>query len=294
MGRASLSTVTPGTIGQRTKVRHGDIIHKPAKGAERPRWGFILTADCDIARDKAGARLSFLDVVTVRDYLEYFWSSEVLRKMQAVSLKEAATLVTKSALAINEEFDPISSEGILEWLTDTPRDEIVSTLEVPAKKQKQHLEALEKVELVFGLRMEGRSALQRLLRVWAIQGSGEKAIRERLERALDYNQGTDFHLIPAIPGSKPLGYVVLLREVTSIPHDYILPSALALQIDGNEEGFYVAGSLIDNLRYAISQKLAFLYSRIGMSDEYESQCEIVTQLAFDELASIHDLTGTVP
>lgn len=287
-----VSRIVSGAIGQRTKVGQGDIIHKPAVGAEGPRWGFIVTADCDIVQDKAGARLSYLDIVTVRDYLEHVWSSEILRKLRSTILKEAAALISKAAQALDKKFATLSPEDLLEWLTDTPRAEIVSALEVQVRKQKQHLEALEKVELAFELRIEGGSALQRLRRVWAVQGSGEKAMRGRLEQALDYNQATDFHLIPAIPGSEPLGYVVLLREISSIPHDHIFPSALALQIDGNEEGYYVAGPSTDNLRYAISQKMAFLFSRIGMSDEYESQCGVVSQLALDELASIHDLTGT--
>lgn len=160
-----MSRIVTRKIGQRTKVRQGDIICKPAVGAEGPRWGFIVTADCDIAKDKASARLSYLDIVTVRDYLEHVWSSEILRKMQSILLKDAATLITKAAQALDIKFDPLSQEELLKWLTDTPRAEIVSALNVPVRKQKLHLEALEKVEIAFEFRTDDNSALQRLRRI---------------------------------------------------------------------------------------------------------------------------------
>lgn len=278
---------------QRTNVGQGDIIHRPGSSPdEKPRWGFIITADCDIANDKAGSKLSYLEIVTVRDYLEYFWSAEALRKLRPKVLREAATLLTKAAQMLDTNFDALSCEELLTWLGDTPPAGIVAALQIPIKKQKLHLEALESVELTFAIRTEEKTALQRLRRIWAIQGSSLKAMCGRLEQALDYNQATDFHLIPEIPGSDPLGYVVLLREVSSILHAHVYASALDLQIDGSAEGYYIAGPSTDNLRYAISQKMAFLFSRIGMSEEYEGQCEVVKQLAIDELVTIHDLAGT--
>lgn len=281
-----------GVSRQPTKVGQGDIIHRPAPSPDdKHRWGFIVTADCDIAKDKAGARLSYLEIVTIRDYLEHIWSAEALRKLRPKVLKEAATLLTNAAQALDANFGDLSGEELLIWLADSPAGDIVAALQIPFKKQKQHTQALEIVELTFAIRTEEKTALQRLRRIWTIQGTGRKTMRSRLQQALDYNQATDFHLIPAIPGSDPLGYVVLLREVSSIQHAHVHASALDLQIEGSEEGYYVAGPSSDNLRYAISQKMAFLFSRIGMSDEYESECDVVIQLSIDELATHHDLAG---
>lgn len=287
-----MSKLVSGAAKQQTKVGQGDIIHRPPSNKTgKPRWGFIVTADCDIAQDKAGVRLSYLDIITVHEYLEHVWAAEALRKLQARALKEAVALVTSAAQSLDGQFDAIAPDDLLIWLGDTPSEEIVVALQVISGKQKQHREALEAVELIFNLRGAHTTALQRLRRIWAINGTSAKAMRARLEQALDYNQATDFHLIPAIPGSNPLGYVVLLREVSSIRREDLHASALDLQINGGDEGYYIAGPSTDNLRYAISQKMAFLFSRIGMSEGYESQCEIVTQLAIDELSSLHGLIG---
>lgn len=67
-----MDMLASGAGNQRTKVSQGDIIHRPSSGeTDQPRWGFIVTADCDIVQDKAGARLSYLDIVTVHHYLEH-------------------------------------------------------------------------------------------------------------------------------------------------------------------------------------------------------------------------------
>lgn len=270
----------------RTNVSQGDIIHRPAIADGPPQsWGFIVTADCDIAKDKAGAKLSYLEIVTVRDFLEHVWSGETLRKMRADLVKEAASLVTKAVRELDATYEDVSGTELLAWLAESGAGAIVTALALPARKQAQHLEALERVELAHDICTHDRTALQRLLRIWATQNVAEKAVRGRLAQALDYNKATDFHIIPSMPGSDLLGFAVLLREVSSIPHASVSPSALEHQIAGNPHGFYVAGPTTDNLRYAISQKMAVLFSRIGMSNEYEAECEIVTQLAVDEALS---------
>jgi hypothetical protein len=268
-------------------VNQGDIIYKPPAGTEEARWGFILTADCDIAKDKSNARLSFLEIVSAQVYLERIWSSEVLRKARSKYLDEAASLISSAAQSVDEAFEPISPEQLLVWLHDTQRDHITSALQLGGKKKALHLDALEKVELAYGIRTGDKSPLSRLRQIWKLQKVGDKAIASRLEQALDYNQATDFHMIPQLPGAEHLGFVVLLREVISISHDSVYPSALALQIAGDYEGYHLAGPSTDNLRYAVSQKLAFLFSRIGMTDEYESQCGIATELTLGELATNH-------
>ncbi len=238
----SVAKLASGKFGLRTKVGQGDIICRPATSKhDKPRWGFVVTADCDIAQDKAGARLSCLEIVTIQDYLEHIWSAEVLRKLRPKVLKEGAVLISRAAQARDQKFDELSPNELLEWLNDTPRLGIVAAIEIPEKKQKQHLEVLEIIELVFGIRTAEATALQRLRGIWIIQGSSPKTMRSRLEQAIDYNQATDFHLIPMIPGAASLGYVVLLREVSSILHDNILPTALDLQIMGNADGYYIAG-----------------------------------------------------
>ena len=43
------------------------------------------------------------------------------------------------------------------------------------------------------------------------------------------------------------------------------------------------GRLNDGVRFSITQKLAFLFSRIGMPEAFEAACETATELAAEEL-----------
>lgn len=209
-----------GAGNQRIKVSQGDIIHRPSSGeTDQARWGFIVTADCDIVQDKAGARLSYLDIVTMHQYLEHVWAAEALRKLRARALRDAAVLVTKAARSLDDKFADISPDDLLVWLGDATGEEIVESLQLHGKNKKQHLDLLEVLEMIYNLRDVYTTPLQRLRRVWAIQGVGAKEIRSRLEQALDFKKATDFHVIPEIPESGSLGYVVLLREVSSIHHE---------------------------------------------------------------------------
>lgn len=279
-----MSTLKPELL--LTVISQGDIIHQPAIANGRPQsWGFILTADCDIAKDKAGAKLSYLKIITANEFLEHVWAGETLRKMREKLVHEATALVTKAARALSSTYEEVSSKELLSWLAERGRSDIVTSLALPENMLDQYSKALERVELAYDICADGRTALQRLRSIWTTQNVADNSVRARLTQALDYNKATDFHLVPSLPGSGLLGFVVLLREVSSIPHANVYSSALEHQIAGNHDGFYIAGSTTDNLRYAISQKMAVLFSRIGMSDEYETQCETITELAVEEALS---------
>ena len=44
---------------------------------------------------------------------------------------------------------------------------------------------------------------------------------------------------------------------------------------------YRIGRFSDAIRYAIVQRMAYLFFRIGMSDEFESDCDTVAELILE-------------
>ncbi|MNN99507.1 hypothetical protein D3C81_2191680 [compost metagenome] len=54
------------------------------------------------------------------------------------------------------------------------------------------------------------------------------------------------------------------------------------RINDRPDAFHRLGRLNDGIRYSITQKLAFLFSRIGMPKTFESACEAAAELAFEE------------
>lgn len=51
-------------------------------------------------------------------------------------------------------------------------------------------------------------------------------MRSRVRQALDHNKSLDFHLIPSLAGFDENGFVVLLREVSSLRQSQIHASLI--------------------------------------------------------------------
>ena len=59
----------------------GDILRGSSGGGSAdPTFGLVITADCDIVQSKAGDRLTYVEVVPTREYLERIWIPDQLRK----------------------------------------------------------------------------------------------------------------------------------------------------------------------------------------------------------------------
>ncbi len=51
------------SVADDQEVRQGDLIRRFAEPRPEGEWGFVLTADCDIAQGKTGDRYTFIEVV---------------------------------------------------------------------------------------------------------------------------------------------------------------------------------------------------------------------------------------
>lgn len=54
------------------------------------------------------------------------------------------------------------------------------------------------------------------------------------------------------------------------------------RIHDRPDTFHRLGRLNDGTRFSITQKLAFLFSRIGMPKSFESACEAAAELTVEE------------
>lgn len=55
------------------------------------------------------------------------------------------------------------------------------------------------------------------------------------------------------------------------------------------DAFHRLGRLDDSIRFSITQKMAFLYSRIGMPTTFESACETALELTLEEFFKKNEL-----
>ena len=68
---------------------------------------------------------------------------------------------------------------------------------------------------------------------------------------------------------------------------------LEARIHDRPQAFHRLGRLHDGVRFAIAQRLAFLFSRIGLPPEYEAACEASTDILVDELFPTNSTKASV-
>jgi hypothetical protein len=74
----------------------------------------------------------------------------------------------------------------------------------------------------------------------------------------------------------------MLRSMWTIMAPDLYLTEQDARIHDRPDAFHRLGRLNDGIRFSITQKLAFLFSRIGMPKTFESACETAAELMVEE------------
>lgn len=262
----------------------GDILRSvPVDSKLAPSFGLIITADCDIVQSKAANRLTYVEVVTTREYLERIWIPDQFEKFQKKQLKGVAESLTGVMRRSGLDF-AMDEDQVVDWLRRKPVSAIEKSVNRTGKpfdtKLVQTLSAL-RCTLDFET---GQKPLDQWCELRGILGDTPERQRADLTGALASSGGfPDFFLMPELPSASGLGYVALLRFIQTVHADQIFASEVDARIQGRPEALHRVGRLTDGIRFAITQKLAFLFSRIGLPTDYEEACKSAASLAAENL-----------
>ncbi|WP_313393285.1 hypothetical protein [Sphingobium yanoikuyae] len=264
----------------------GDILRSvPSDTNAEPTFGLIITADCDIVQSKAADRLTYVEVVTTRDYLERVWIPDQLQKYVKKQAKGAAEeltgLMRRSGLEL-----AMSVDQLLDWLRERP----VESIDKAVNRTGKALDA-KLLKTLTALRCAlGADANQKPLGQWRALRDilGEPVDRQSADLAAALAGGggfPDFFLLPELPRASEFGYVALLRFIRTVHADGVFKSEVDARIQGQPQALHRVGRLTDGIRFAITQKLAFLFSRIGLPSHYEDACKSAATLAAESLVT---------
>lgn len=272
------------TVQDDRPYAQGDILRKFAAGStDDPEFGLIITADCDIAQAKAADRLTFVEVVTTRTYLERVWIPDQLQKFvkkQATAAAQAlAGVMRRSELAFE-----LRDDQLLDWL----RQRSVESIDKAVNRTGKALDAklvlnLNALQCALGVGGHVTPLAQwRALRTTL--GDSDEKQRADLTSALAGGGGfPDFFLLPELPGASGFGYVALLRFIRTVHADEVFASEVDARVQGQPDALHRVGCLTDGIRFAVTQKLAFLFSRIGLPTHFEDATKSAAALAAESL-----------
>lgn len=266
------------------EVRQGDIIRKlnPTTG-ETERLGIVITADCDIAQKKAGERYTWLEIASMAAYVEGPWAQEQLRKLSEKRSKGTLDYLNGQIRKRQPGLTALTHESLVQWLRSKSAEEIFAsaTGKAPTADDKP-LRDLQGFALTVSAD-ETQSAFSRLKGAWTFFGVDEKTQQENVRNAFKDSGGfQDYFVLPELPRQTGLGFVVMLRSMWSIMASDLYLTEQDARIHDRPDAFHRLGRLNDGIRFSITQKLAFLFSRIGMPKTFESACETAAELAVEE------------
>ena len=231
--------------------------------------GLVITARCDLAHDKAPI-FNYLPIVRLDDWLHRDFLSHMCNRAESDTQQQFlnflknhsiadSVLIAHSPAKIVDAFFP---QGNPNPATQKARDkgqEIVQKLGVLADaRSKPCPEATKKVSQAY------------------------TKLRERLIKDCVHQQLAGYYFLPLVsPGEKPLGHVVLMREVHHLPR--AIAQRLAVGLPASEYRGLGSSSdcslnlVPDDLAFCVGQlsspalehllqTFTLLFSRIGMPD----------------------------
>lgn len=268
------------SISDTEDIRQGDVIRQvdPPSG-KTVRLGVVITADCDIAWRKTGDRYTWLEILPMSDYIEGPWAQDQLRKLsekRATGICEALNgYLSKTGL----DLTPLTHKSLVDWLRKKSPEEILTA--VSGKTPSSDAKSLRDLQGFAHLVDNDRSKppMTKLKAAWERFGTEEKNQREAIRAAFKDGGGfQDYFVLPELPRMPGRGFVVMLRAMETIMAPDLYLSEQDARIDNRPHEFHRLGRLSDGVRFAITQKLAFLFSRIGMSITFESACTEATDI----------------
>lgn len=272
-------------IEETEEIRQGDIIRKlNSKTGEVEKLGVVITADCDIAQRKASERYTWLEILPMAAYVEGPWAREQLRKLSEKRSRAVCEYLNAQIRKQNPDLVALTHDSLVHWLQNKTSEEILTSVvgqaPVPDNKQLRELKGLELTVCVD----EKQSALSRLKEAWILFNINESRQQEFVRNAFKDSGGfQDYFVLPELPQQAEIGFVVMLRSMGTILANELYFSEQNARIDDRPDAFHRLGRLNDSIRFSITQKLAFLFSRIGMPTTFESACETATELMVEEL-----------
>lgn len=269
-------------------IRQGDIIRKVNRQfSSDATYGVVLTADCDIAQKKAGERYTWLEIISMKSYVQGVWAEDQLRKISERRSKPLCEMLNSQIRRIDINLTALTQDSLSKWLSTSSADEILTSIcgQKPSAESQmlRDLKAFALATIAEG----SQTPFSRLKALWELTGKDEKKQREAVRDAFKEGGGfQDFFVLPELPKTPGVGFVVLLRSMSTVMASDLFLTEQDARIHDRPSAFHRIGRLSDGVRFAITQKLAFLFSRIGMPKSFESACETATEVTLEEIYDI--------
>lgn len=264
-------------------LRQGDIIRTMGVASDT-QWGVIINADCDIAQRKNREIINFLKIISAEAYTEQYWAPLEIEKMIA---KRASTLLDFTNAQLKKShpsLSALSSASLVTWISEIGYKEVLKRVGAdPSNLQRKMRGQFASLEILMGHK-KGEPSTATIFEALRNEGKTTNEIQNRLKGEFDVNRGfPDYFFVPELPSQRSAGFVVTLREILAIESSSVFRSPIEARISNLDPAFARVGRFTDRIRYSIAQKLAFLFSRIGLAPDLELDRTTAAEIASERI-----------
>lgn len=253
-------------------VRQGDLLisRDPHTGGV-DELTIVITADCDISKGKFGSHLAGLKVIFFDEYIKSIWSLKKLDKVVRDEKSNVHKKICKHHTELLGSPSALTDEGVITWLLRDKPENIAEALKVPQAQMAKFLIYVTNYANAFKSLLEAYdSTLSKYVNfVSALNAKDPSSVLNSVvTQAQNETLPDDIFFLPCVADVAEKGAVVLLREIVAVRYSDIRYRLSEVDRRGQ---LLRSSRLKPEIKYALSQAFGNLYSKIGLSADYESR-----------------------
>ena len=264
-------------------LRQGDIFEWVGSAYERP-WrglGVVVTADCDMARNKMDNVVSFVPLLSFEDYLWHVWREKRFAQQRMLALGELTRFINKQLTKLGR--DEITSQAVEDWAALGNVAGIADALGISDVNLRSKLEAIMGRYLDLDAVLAGRKPDRLLLERACehLKKTGQTAnefLAQDFQSTLSKLPGDVFYLSQI--REQDGGVFAMLRHIRQCGLEEIA-------VDPDQIRFGSASArrfarLRAPFKYALTQQLARVFADIGLTPAYDERVKTSSLRYFGE------------
>jgi hypothetical protein len=232
------------------------------------RFGMVITADCDIENGQPDQEIIYLRIVAQFDYVDIFWSRAKLVAAREQALRDLVPQINRLRREHAPNAEPLDPSTILSWLASSTPEDIADAIQVIDESRVKLVRSLARTRNTVQLASApaGTSCLDRLLK---LRNQDRGDVLKQATNDLRSPRDEIFFFTALTDRDDVCGYYVLLDRFGAICRNQISDSIDAVR--RGEKSAYRFGSLSKTYKYAVAQRFAFLFQKIGLPSEYNER-----------------------
>lgn len=253
-------------------IRQGDLLVKHDGVAPRHNEAcIVITADCDIARDKHQGAIAALRIISFADFVRHRWARTAYDSVLDRDFPELTNTFNQQRTQGESPEPEISQEALATWLERETPDQICQSIADIKCRDKAKI-AAKKVSVLLGLddQLTTNEPFDRVLEYMSIKdGIAHTDARIKLLKKARESLSTlpaDIFFLNQFPIEKSSSHLILLRELIPIDPEIATASPNSAR---SKKGYLRLGRLKPAYKYALSQQFGLMFSRVGLPENYE-------------------------